>query len=99
MSSTPMDLDRPAGSANGHSLNIQRSMGSAPAVSNLSDIMTTFRPTKVCAFMRFLPFLLLPETEADIWQSHSCFGAKTSKRGDRLPMFCQSTMTMKGNFS
>lgn len=42
MSSTPMDLDRPE--RNGSSLNIARS--TAPT-SNLSDVMSTFRPTKV----------------------------------------------------
>lgn len=48
MSSTPMDLDRPSGaSSNGPSLNIQRSLGGTSSVSNLSDVMSSFRPTKV----------------------------------------------------
>ncbi|KGQ09071.1 WD repeat-containing protein 82-B [Beauveria bassiana D1-5] len=42
MSSTPMDLDRPE--RNGSSLNIARS--TAP-VSNLCDVMSSFRPTKL----------------------------------------------------
>ncbi|EGX90303.1 WD repeat containing protein 82 [Cordyceps militaris CM01] len=42
MSSTPMDLDRPE--RNGTSLNIARS--TAP-VSNLTDVISSFRPTKV----------------------------------------------------
>lgn len=46
--STAMDLDRPdQGVANASSLNIQRSFGAATAVSNLKDVMSTFRPTKV----------------------------------------------------
>ncbi|KAJ6786924.1 hypothetical protein PWT90_00066 [Aphanocladium album] len=42
MSATPMDLDRPE--RNGSALNISRS--TAPT-SNLSDVMSTFRPTKL----------------------------------------------------
>lgn len=45
MASTPMDLDRPERGANG--LNIQRTLGGNASVSNLSDVMSTFRPTKV----------------------------------------------------
>ncbi|EFZ01004.1 WD40 domain protein [Metarhizium robertsii] len=48
MSSTPMDLDRPSGvSINGRSLNIQRSFGGTASVSNLSDVISSFRPTKL----------------------------------------------------
>ncbi|KAG5913794.1 hypothetical protein E4U42_000876 [Claviceps africana] len=49
MSSTPMDLDR-LGGASGHghaSLQIQRSLGGMPHVSNLSDVISTFRPAKL----------------------------------------------------
>lgn len=48
MTSTLMDLDRPErGGANGPLLNINRTLGSAPPVSNLCDVVSTFRPTKV----------------------------------------------------
>lgn len=40
-----MDLDRPERGTNG--LNIQRTLGGNASVSNLSDVMSTFRPTKV----------------------------------------------------
>ncbi|KAK7398495.1 hypothetical protein QQX98_012126 [Neonectria punicea] len=46
MASTPMDLDRPAAS-NGSSLNIQRTIGGTAPTSNLSDVISTFRPTKL----------------------------------------------------
>ncbi|GJN69523.1 histone H3 methyltransferase complex and RNA cleavage factor II complex, subunit SWD2 [Purpureocillium lilacinum] len=45
MASTPMDLDRPERGTNG--LNIQRTLGGNASVSNLSDVMSTFRPTKL----------------------------------------------------
>ncbi|KPM46192.1 hypothetical protein AK830_g325 [Neonectria ditissima] len=49
MASTPMDVDRPdrAATSNGSSLNIQRTIGSTAPVSNLSDVISTFRPTKL----------------------------------------------------
>lgn len=45
MSSTPMDIDHAA--SNGSSLNIHRTLGGTSAESNLSDVISTFRPTKV----------------------------------------------------
>ncbi|POR37122.1 WD repeat-containing protein 82 [Tolypocladium paradoxum] len=46
--STPMDIDRPErGTANGSSLNIHRTLGGNASVSNLSDVMSTFRPNKL----------------------------------------------------
>ncbi|PNY27224.1 WD repeat-containing protein 82 [Tolypocladium capitatum] len=46
--STPMDIDRPErGTANGPSLNIHRTLGGNAPVSNLSDVMSTFRPNKL----------------------------------------------------
>ena len=46
MASTPMDLDAPGSSTpNGNSLQISRAPGGT--TSQLSDIMSTFRPTKV----------------------------------------------------
>lgn len=46
--STPMDIDRPErGTANGPSINIHRTLGGNASVSNLSDVMSTFRPNKV----------------------------------------------------
>ncbi|KAF7548832.1 hypothetical protein G7046_g8541 [Stylonectria norvegica] len=48
MASTPMDLDRPERStSNGPSLNIQRTLGGTSSVSNLSDVISTFRPSKL----------------------------------------------------
>ncbi|KFA63444.1 hypothetical protein S40285_00389 [Stachybotrys chlorohalonatus IBT 40285] len=48
MSSTPMDLDQPERSAtNGPSLTIHRTLGTTSSVSNLSDVISTFRPTKL----------------------------------------------------
>ncbi|KAK5988802.1 WD repeat-containing protein 82-B [Cladobotryum mycophilum] len=44
MASTPMDIDRPT---NGSALNIQRTLGTTSSVSNLSDVMSNFRPTKL----------------------------------------------------
>lgn len=44
MASTPMDIDKPVGvNTSTPVLNIQRSLGT----SNLSDVVQTFRPTKV----------------------------------------------------
>lgn len=40
-----MDLDRPDSGATG--LNIQRSMGSGATESKLSDVISSYRPTKV----------------------------------------------------
>ncbi|KAH7131394.1 WD40-repeat-containing domain protein [Dactylonectria estremocensis] len=49
MASTPMDIDTPdrSGTPNGSSLNIQRSLGTTASVSNLSDVISTFRPAKL----------------------------------------------------
>ncbi|KAG5980497.1 hypothetical protein E4U55_003973 [Claviceps digitariae] len=47
MSSTPMDIDRPGGASTHASLQIQRSLGGMPTVSNLSDVISTFRPVKL----------------------------------------------------
>lgn len=47
MSSTPMDLDPPAGSNGSPSLNISRNLAASAPVSNLSDVVSSFRPTKV----------------------------------------------------
>ncbi|KAG6017598.1 hypothetical protein E4U54_005845 [Claviceps lovelessii] len=47
MSSTPMDIDRPGGAPIHASLQIQRSLGGMPPVSNLSDVISTFRPAKL----------------------------------------------------
>lgn len=49
MASTPMDIDRPdrGAASNGASLNIQRTLGGTASVSNLSDVISTFRPTKL----------------------------------------------------
>ncbi|CAM1502833.1 Fc.00g076090.m01.CDS01 [Cosmosporella sp. VM-42] len=48
MSLTPMDIDRPERPAsNGPSLNIQRTLGNTSSVSNLNDVISTFRPTKL----------------------------------------------------
>lgn len=46
MASTPMDIDAPGSSTpNGNSLQISRAPGGT--TSQLSDIISTFRPTKV----------------------------------------------------
>lgn len=44
-----MDIDTPdrSGTPNGSSLNIQRSLGTTASVSNLSDVISTFRPAKL----------------------------------------------------
>lgn len=44
-----MDIDRPERTPipNGASLNIQRTIGATASVSNLSDVISTFRPTKL----------------------------------------------------
>ncbi|KAH7313293.1 WD40-repeat-containing domain protein [Stachybotrys elegans] len=48
MSSTPMDLDQPErGGSNGSSLTIHRTLGGTSSVSNLSDVISLFRPTKL----------------------------------------------------
>ncbi|KAG5916928.1 hypothetical protein E4U61_003183 [Claviceps capensis] len=49
MSSVPMDLDRPGGASGTAQLYIHRSLGSAaaPSVTNLSDVIPTFRPAKL----------------------------------------------------
>ncbi|KAH7127690.1 WD40-repeat-containing domain protein [Dactylonectria macrodidyma] len=49
MASTPMDIDGldRSGTPNGSSLNIQRTLGTTASVSNLSDVISTFRPTKL----------------------------------------------------
>ncbi|KAH6890337.1 histone H3 methyltransferase complex and RNA cleavage factor II complex, subunit SWD2 [Thelonectria olida] len=49
MASTPMDIDRPehTPASNGSSLNIQRTLGATASLSNLSDVISTFRPTKL----------------------------------------------------
>ncbi|KAL5597608.1 hypothetical protein FOBRF1_011401 [Fusarium oxysporum] len=46
MSSTPMDIDR-SNTPNGASLNIHRTIGTTASVSNLSDVIGSFRPTKL----------------------------------------------------
>ncbi|KAJ4116235.1 hypothetical protein NW768_011024 [Fusarium equiseti] len=46
MSSTPMDIDR-SNTPNGASLNIHRTIGTTASVSNLSDVIGNFRPTKL----------------------------------------------------
>jgi COMPASS component SWD2 len=46
MASTPMDIDR-SNTPNGASLNIHRTIGTTASVSNLSDVIGNFRPTKV----------------------------------------------------
>ncbi|KAI5460020.1 histone H3 methyltransferase complex and RNA cleavage factor II complex, subunit SWD2 [Mariannaea sp. PMI_226] len=49
MASTPMDIDHPEFSSvsNGSTLNIQRTLGGNAPVSNLTDVISTFRPTKL----------------------------------------------------
>lgn len=67
MSSTLMDLDRPTGaSSNGQSLNIQRSLGGTASVSNLSDVMPSFRPTKVRGMMYCCSILAARTEPSDI---------------------------------
>ncbi|KAI9167347.1 WD repeat-containing protein [Paramyrothecium foliicola] len=47
MSSTPMDIDSAdRGASNGSSLNIHRTLGGTSTESNLSDVISSFRPTK-----------------------------------------------------
>jgi len=47
MASTPMDVDEPA-VAGAPSLNITRTLGvNVPSTSKVSDVMSSFRPTKV----------------------------------------------------
>ncbi|KAM0436195.1 hypothetical protein ACHAPT_003087 [Fusarium lateritium] len=46
MASTPMDIDR-SNTPNGSSLNIHRTIGTTASVSNLSDVISNFRPTKL----------------------------------------------------
>lgn len=41
-----MDIDR-SNTPNGASLNIHRTIGTTASVSNLSDVIGNFRPTKV----------------------------------------------------
>lgn len=52
MASTPMDIDR-SNTPNGSSLNIHRTIGATASVSNLSDVISNFRPTKVRPFVVF----------------------------------------------
>ncbi|KAM0470847.1 hypothetical protein ACHAPX_009721 [Trichoderma viride] len=47
MASTPMDLDHPAGSNGSAALNISRNLAASAPVSNLSDVVSSFRPTKL----------------------------------------------------
>lgn len=49
MASTPMDIDRPSGTTPAAPfLNIHRTIpSSTSSTSNLSDVISTFRPTKV----------------------------------------------------
>ena len=52
MASTPMDVDEPAGAP---TLNITRTLGvNIPSTSKVSDVMSSFRPTKVRAVDRRL---------------------------------------------
>ncbi|KOS19091.1 WD repeat-containing protein 82 [Escovopsis weberi] len=44
MASMPMDIDRPAHDS---ALNIQRTLNAASSVSNLSEVISNFRPTKL----------------------------------------------------
>ncbi|GAB0135579.1 hypothetical protein EsDP_00003912 [Epichloe bromicola] len=47
MSSNPMDLDRLGGTSNNGALNIQRTLGGMPSVSNLTDVISSFKPAKL----------------------------------------------------
>jgi hypothetical protein len=66
MASTPMDLDRPSGTTPAAPyLNIHRTIPSGTSsTSNLSDVISTFRPTKVRNPSRFDNTLFL-NVEAD----------------------------------
>lgn len=70
MASTPMDLDHPVGSNGSAALNISRNLAASAPVSNLSDVVSSFRPTKVrlpCAAEK----LPIPDgaSEADMVES------------------------------
>ncbi|KAF3074312.1 WD repeat-containing protein 82 [Trichoderma lentiforme] len=47
MASTPMDLDLPASSNGSPALSISRNLAASAPVSNLSDVVSSFRPTKL----------------------------------------------------
>ena len=58
MASTPMDLDDAPSVTGTTSLNITRTLGSnVPSTTGVSDVIASFRPTKVCAVLLILSSL------------------------------------------
>lgn len=93
MASTPMDIDAPGSSTpNGNSLQISRAPGGT--TSQLSDVMSTFRPTKVR-----LDDATCLTSFGRLTLSPSCSAAKTSRRAAPSPACSRSTSTTPASCS
>lgn len=94
MASTPMDLDyRDSTPANGTSLNITRSLN-ANNTSQLSDVVSTFRPTKVGRSHD--PSIIQKRVALTPPSSYS--RGTTSKTVGRNLMFSRLTSTIRVSF-